>query len=131
MAIIVQTSTTYPTEACLSYDRVCRAKPISSHTLTGQGITTGSGMRSSQVGQLPSPGGTVPPPPASVPSLPANNHIFPLPCPLPSKHHTKREKYAWVSIWGVALFLCVPDHTSVTTVTCLTLCSSARELEVS
>ena len=103
-------------------------KAISSRTLTGQGIITGSGTRSSHFGQLPSLAITVPPSPASIPSLPANNHMLPLPCPLPSKHHTKRESHAWVSIWGVA-----PSHyhTSVTAVTCLALCSSAQELRVS
>ena len=43
----------------------------------------------------------------------------------------KEGELCMASIWGIALFPCVPDHTSVTTATFLLLCFSAWELKVS
>ena len=133
MATIVQTSTTYPTEACLSYDRVFRAqahlKPYFNRASDNNRLWNEkfSGRA------VPKPCGHCTSIPMERPQLPSEQPHAPtaLPRPLPSKHHTKRENYAWVLIWGTVLSLCVPDHTSVTGVICLILHSSARALGVS
>ena len=115
MTTIPQTSTMYPTEACLSYDRVFRDQTDVKHHFNWAGDNIRLCNETFSGRTAPKPVVTVTPPLVKASSFPVSHHGFPQPRLSPSKPHRRMDNCAWASMMLPCFCLCkatllIPCH---------------------